>query len=206
MGRSNPGRDDGSITGADLLQLTITDAPAGHRAAWLADQFRTAIADGRLPAGHRLPASRMLAADLKVSRGVVTEAYRRLIEDGLAAGRGRGGTVVVGGMAGPPDRVVLGRTAPTRTGRGELGALFTANPALGALDTLRAATAPIDLSPGVPDLAAFPRAAWLRAERAVLADLPAAFGYGDRPARRCSGRRSPAGSPGTGASGPTRTS
>ncbi|MEU9498812.1 PLP-dependent aminotransferase family protein [Streptomyces sp. NPDC048196] len=47
-------------------------------------------------------------------------------------------------------------------------------------DVLRAAPARIDLSPGVPDLAAFPRAAWLRAEREVLAGLPAAgFGYGD---------------------------
>ncbi|WP_310725227.1 PLP-dependent aminotransferase family protein [Streptomyces sp. N2A] len=47
-------------------------------------------------------------------------------------------------------------------------------------DVLRAAPARIDLSPGVPDLAAFPRAAWLRAEREVLAELPAAgFGYGD---------------------------
>jgi GntR family transcriptional regulator/MocR family aminotransferase len=45
---------------------------------------------------------------------------------------------------------------------------------------LRAAAARIDLSPGVPDLTAFPRAAWLRAERAVLGELsPSAFGYGD---------------------------
>lgn len=36
------------------------------------------------------------------------------------------------------------------------------------------------MTPGVPDLAAFPRAAWLRAERQVLGALtPAAFGYGD---------------------------
>jgi GntR family transcriptional regulator/MocR family aminotransferase len=38
----------------------------------------------------------------------------------------------------------------------------------------------IDLAPGVPDLAAFPRAAWLRAERAVLATATTAdLGYGD---------------------------
>ncbi len=36
------------------------------------------------------------------------------------------------------------------------------------------------MSPGVPDLAAFPRAAWLRAERSIPSDLSAsAFGYGD---------------------------
>jgi GntR family transcriptional regulator / MocR family aminotransferase len=38
----------------------------------------------------------------------------------------------------------------------------------------------IDLAPGVPDLAAFPRAAWLRAERTVLGNATAAdLGYGD---------------------------
>lgn len=42
------------------------------------------------------------------------------------------------------------------------------------------APARIDLSPGVTDLAAFPRTAWLRAERAVLSTLsPSDFGYGD---------------------------
>src|SRR5262249_14287053 len=64
---------------------------------------------------------------------------------------------------------------------GALGAEVFAG-ALGAevFDSLRAIPARIDLSPGVPDLAAFPRAAWLRAERTVLGDLsPANFGYGD---------------------------
>ena len=40
--------------------------------------------------------------------------------------------------------------------------------------------AEIDLSPGVPDLSGFPRAAWLRAERTVLARASVAdLGYGD---------------------------
>ncbi|TCO13918.1 GntR family transcriptional regulator/MocR family aminotransferase [Kribbella steppae] len=53
-------------------------------------------------------------------------------------------------------------------------------PGLDVFDLLRAAPARIDLTPGVPDLAAFPRTAWLRAERAVLNDLESAeFGYGD---------------------------
>ncbi|RSS49995.1 aminotransferase class I/II-fold pyridoxal phosphate-dependent enzyme, partial [Streptomyces sp. WAC06614] len=50
----------------------------------------------------------------------------------------------------------------------------------GVVDALRALPCRIDLSPGVPDLAAFPRTAWLRAERSVLAEVgPADFGYGD---------------------------
>jgi GntR family transcriptional regulator/MocR family aminotransferase len=38
----------------------------------------------------------------------------------------------------------------------------------------------LDLSPGVPDLSAFPRSAWLKAERAVLDETPPGeLGYGD---------------------------
>jgi len=163
---------DGSITsGSDFLQLNIDDAPAGGRAAWLADQLRLAISDGRMAVGSRLPASRVLASDLGVSRGVVTEAYQRLIEDGLVAGRGRNGTVVVAApVAAPPP-------APTR--RPPVTAVF-AEPGAEVFESLRAVPARIDLSPGIPDLAAFPRTAWLRAERTVLNRLaPADFGYGD---------------------------
>ncbi|WSW56805.1 PLP-dependent aminotransferase family protein [Streptomyces platensis] len=155
--------------------MNLGDAPVGGRSDWLAQELRRAVADGRLPVGSRLPATRTLAADLRVSRGVVTEAYQRLTEDGQLAGRGRGGTVVV---AAPV-------TAVARTTGGALGAHrppapFAEPPGPEIFDELRTAPARIDLSPGVPDLAAFPRAAWLRAERAVLADLPSAdFGYGD---------------------------
>ncbi|WP_079146342.1 PLP-dependent aminotransferase family protein [Streptomyces lydicus] len=155
------------------------EAPAGGRADWLAGQLRRAVADGRLPVGSKLPATRVLAAELRVSRGVVTEAYRRLGEDGQLAGRGRGGTVVVAAPAtAAGERGDRTERAPA-AGRAP-GVPFAKVPGADVFDALRAAPARIDLSPGVPDLAAFPRAAWLRAERAVLAELPAAeFGYGD---------------------------
>ncbi|UNO44402.1 PLP-dependent aminotransferase family protein [Streptomyces sp. MST-110588] len=164
--------------------------------------MRLAMADGRLPVGSRLPATRVLAAELRVSRGVVTEAYQRLTEDGHVAGRGRNGTVVLAtpvmaatGTASAAD--TAGATAPDMAAATADGSpagapparaagppsartLFTATPGTDVFDALRAAPARIDLTPGVPDLAAFPRAAWLRAERSVLRDLPAsAFGYGD---------------------------
>ncbi|MFI6846405.1 PLP-dependent aminotransferase family protein [Kitasatospora sp. NPDC050467] len=157
--------------GTDFLQLDTADAPAGGLADWLARRLRRAITDGRLPPGSRLPATRVLAAELKVSRGVVTDAYRRLTEEGQIAGRGRGGTVVVATPAPPPPPAGPPAPAP---------ALFDSVPVPESFDALRATPARIDLSPGVPDLAAFPRAAWLRAERAVLDGLPAReFGYGD---------------------------
>ncbi|UFQ15756.1 MULTISPECIES: MocR-like pyridoxine biosynthesis transcription factor PdxR [Streptomyces] len=163
---------------SDFLQLDPREAPRGGLGDWLARRVREAIADGRLTTGSRLPATRTLAAELGVSRGVVTEAYRRLTEDGHVAGRGRGGTVVVAVPPPPPPRPAAARAASAApTSRPDL---FTAPPDLGVFDALRAAPARVDLAPGLPDLAAFPRAAWLRAERAVLAGLtPSDFGYGD---------------------------
>ncbi|SDT00901.1 GntR family transcriptional regulator / MocR family aminotransferase [Streptomyces sp. TLI_053] len=203
MHRSNDHSIDRSRTaGADFLQLDPGQAPAGGLADWLARRLRAAIDDGRLPVGSRLPATRVLAADLRVSRGVVTEAYRRLTEEGRIAGLGRGGTVVVDQFAPetvPPPRPTTTRppaprpagTHPAGTGPGPArpgparttpapASPFDGAPATTVFDSLRTAPARIDLTPGVPDLAAFPRTAWLRAERAVLRDLAAPdFGYGD---------------------------
>ncbi|MFW6692668.1 PLP-dependent aminotransferase family protein [Streptomyces sp. MAR4 CNX-425] len=226
--------------GSDFLQLDVGEAPAGGMADWLAWRLREGIADGRVPVGSRLPPTRVLAAELRVSRGVVTEAYRRLTEDGHVEGRRRGGTVVVAapagagtagprrpgassspaaagsagpgsGAAGPggsdsgvPGSGVPGSAAGTGSaapgaaaapgngaarasgsaaGAGAAGTaavFFPDAPGPGAFDALRGAPARFDLTPGVPDLAAFPRAAWLRAERAVLAELSAAdLGYGE---------------------------
>ncbi|MFE2855825.1 PLP-dependent aminotransferase family protein [Streptomyces lavendulae] len=166
MSRSKEGADQGSKSGSDFLQLDIGQAPPGGRTAWLADRLRAAIADGTLPVGSRLPAGRVLAAELRVSRGLVTEAYQRLAETGQVAGRGRGGTVVV--AAPPPEAAAPPAAPPAAASRG------------GLVDALRAVPCRIDLSPGVPDLASFPRTAWLQAERRVLAGLtPADFGYGD---------------------------
>ncbi|MGW0390645.1 MocR-like pyridoxine biosynthesis transcription factor PdxR [Streptomyces sp. NPDC003042] len=171
MKRSNDIRSQGSKSGSDFLQLDIGQAPPGGRTEWLAGRLRAAIADGTLPVGARLPASRVLAAELRVSRGLVTEAYQRLAETGQVAGRGRAGTVVVAAPAPVPV------PAPAAAAAGGPSPRDTRE---GLVDALRAVPCRIDLSPGVPDLTAFPRTAWLQAERRVLAGLtPADFGYGN---------------------------
>ena len=188
----NRAKDSGvgrAITaGSDFLQLDAAEAPPGGLSEWLAVQLRLAISDGRLPVGSRLPASRVLAGELRVSRGVITEAYQRLSEDGHVAGRGRAGTVVVASpaasaTAGQPD-ATAGRV-PLEAHDGAAaertpGGVFDGEPDAEIFEKLRAAQARIDLTPGVPDLAAFPRTAWLRAERSVLGALSASdLGYGD---------------------------
>jgi GntR family transcriptional regulator/MocR family aminotransferase len=180
--------------GADLLQLDRSAAPARGLTSWLAEALRAGIRDGRLRPGTALPATRALAGDLDVSRGVVVEAYQRLREEGLIGARSGAGTTVL--PATVPPATVPPATAPlagTVTGPPSASARAgqprvapdAAEDLLAPTDPLSlprrwGADAEIDLSPGVPDLSAFPRAAWLRAERAVLAEASAAdLGYGD---------------------------
>jgi GntR family transcriptional regulator/MocR family aminotransferase len=152
--------------GADFLQLSPSSAPARGLTSWLVGAIRAAIIDGRLPAGTPLPATRLLAGDLGVSRGAVVEAYQRLADEGLVSARPGTGTRVSG---------LAPRTVPYQSDQprpGLAGATVLPQP--------WRARAELDLSPGVPDLSGFPRAAWLRAERAVLDQASVAeLGYGD---------------------------
>jgi GntR family transcriptional regulator/MocR family aminotransferase len=153
----------GPISGSDFLQLRAEDAPVKGLTAWLTAGLRDAIAGHRLAAGARLPATRVLAADLKISRGVVVQAYQRLIDEGLATGRTGAGTTVIGNH-GESDRA--------QDRRKTLDDFRLPFPAPDGID--------IDLSPGVPDLSAFPRAQWLKAEKTVLDEITSSdLGYGD---------------------------
>ncbi len=58
------------------------------------DRIRTAIAEGRLTPGGRLPSTRSLAIQLGVARGTVDTAYARLAGEGYITGRGQSGTIV----------------------------------------------------------------------------------------------------------------
>lgn len=158
--------------GPDFLQLDIGQAPPRGVTTWLTAALRTAITDGRLTPGSRLPATRTLAEDLGIARGVVVEAYERLGDEGLVDGRTGVGTVVVERSV-PGPRTRPGEPAPdVEPLRWRLPLLAARRRDAGSPET--------NLSPGLPDLAAFPRGAWLRAERAVLDGLtPTDLGYGD---------------------------
>ena len=132
------------MAGSDFLVLDPGSEPARPRTDWLTDAVRAAIGAGRLQVGDRLPPTRELAGDLGLSRGVVVEAYRRLADEGLLTGRSGAGTRVLAAASRPPA-LTPAEQPPTEPR--------------------------YDLSPGVPDLSAFPREAWLRAERAVLSSL-----------------------------------
>ncbi|MEU3487008.1 PLP-dependent aminotransferase family protein [Streptomyces massasporeus] len=150
--RRDPG--DGTASAAWELLLPAVSAPARTRGRSLQAALREAVRSGRLTPGTRLPSSRDLAADLGVSRGLVTEAYEQLTAEGyLRSGRGAGTWVGAAVRAARPRAHDL---APRSPG------------------------ARADFVPGTPDLALFPRAAWAAAQRGVLAELPhQELGYPD---------------------------
>ncbi|MEV6052707.1 PLP-dependent aminotransferase family protein [Streptomyces sp. NPDC052107] len=147
------------------VDLHLEPAGSGGLRRGLTDALREAVRTGRLGPGTRLPSSRSLAADLGIARNTVAEAYADLVAEGwLTARQGSGTRVAEGAAAVPPSGTtptgMPGRTVAPR--RGE-----PARPAY-------------SLVPGIPDLAAFPRAAWLKAARRALTTAPYhALGYGD---------------------------
>jgi GntR family transcriptional regulator/MocR family aminotransferase len=114
---------------------------------------REGIRAGRLVAGARLPSTRGLAAELAVSRGVVSAAYDQLAAEGYLDVR-----------HGAPARVARAvRPAAPRP------------PAQSLVERH-----PYDFRPGIPDLAGFPRESWARSMRTAWRESPlVAVGYGD---------------------------
>ncbi|MEU6410146.1 PLP-dependent aminotransferase family protein [Microbispora sp. NPDC046933] len=132
----------------------VVDRAAGGLAAQIAREVREAVRSGRLVPGARLPATRDLARDLGLSRGVVVEAYEQLVAEGLLESRTGAGTRIA---AGAGRGAAPGHPADEREGRPHYGH-----------------------RPTSPDLGLFPRQAWLAAVRHVLATLPNdALDYGD---------------------------
>jgi GntR family transcriptional regulator/MocR family aminotransferase len=136
-------------TNSELLVMLRHDAHVPlHRQ--IETSIRDSIRAGRLTLGSPLPPSRVLAADLGVSRGVVVEAYQQLSAEGYLASHAGGYTRVAAGPAPP--------AVPLRPAGGP--------------------KPPIDLSYGRADVSSFPRGAWLRAIRTALTDAPNdVFGY-----------------------------
>lgn len=142
--------DSGTSSGPELLvELDRNSKQPLHRQ--LADGLRDAIRSGRITPGSRMPSTRVLSADLEVSRRLVVEAYGQLTAEGF-----------LHSSQGASTRVAAVDPVPS-----------------GNSDSVRARPRfDIDFAPGSPDLASFPRQAWLRAMRQGLAEIESsAFGY-----------------------------
>ncbi len=94
----------GTTSGPELLVELDRAAPDPlHRQ--LANGLRDAIRTGRLSPHTRLPSTRVLAADLGVSRRLVVDAYSQLVAEGFLLSRhGSGTRVATVDAASAPER------------------------------------------------------------------------------------------------------
>jgi GntR family transcriptional regulator/MocR family aminotransferase len=116
--------------------------------------LRDAVRSGRLAPGVRLPSSRALAADLGIARNTVADAYGQLVAEGWLVARRGSGTRVA-------ERAAEPGATPSPAPEEEIRPRY-------------------DLTPGSPNLSAFPISAWLAASRRALNSAPyEALGYSD---------------------------
>ena len=144
---------NGTSQPIDLL-LAVERGGTATLGRQIEDQFRSAIRDGRLHPGARVPSTRELARQLGISRRITVEAYAQLNAEGYL-------TLRQGARPCVSATVQGGQPATPR----------------------RRASAPVprfDFRPSTPDVSAFPRQAWMRSLRwAVNAITDADLGYGD---------------------------
>jgi len=126
--------------------------------AQVASQLRSAILSGLLQPEHTLPATRRLATDLGISRGVVVRAFEQLSGEGFLESSGTGGTKVA--------------VRPDIQQRPNEAKAHSSSPAIAEV---------IDLTPGRPSGSPFQDREWRNAWKRALAEqgnthLPPALG------------------------------
>ncbi|RFP18506.1 MULTISPECIES: PLP-dependent aminotransferase family protein [unclassified Duganella] len=147
-----------------VLPITLALPERGSRQILrsMHQQMRTAIVDGRLSAGLRLPGSRTLAEQCGVSRNCAMAVYDLLLSEGLVAARAGGGTFVSDIYLADPPRAAADRTslllprwrhAPT------------------VLRPSAAAQFDYDFVVGLPDTTQFPFDTWRRLDARSLRQL-----------------------------------
>ena len=120
-------------------------------------QLRSAILEGRIRRGQRLPPTRELAHRLSVSRTTVMEVYDRLLSEGFTDARPGSGTFVSAELMAP-----LRRRAPS-SGALRPRPIWERVPLPSVFDR----AAEFDFRAGIPDLSSFPFDAWRRLEARV---------------------------------------
>ncbi|WP_137724271.1 PLP-dependent aminotransferase family protein [Prescottella subtropica] len=137
------------------LHLTLPDTREPLRRR-IAAAVVTALRTGQLAAGDALPASRVLAADLGVSRGAVVDAYDELVTAGYVVAR-----------AGAATRVATGAVDAARAGA-EPHVTDVAGAARRSVPAREPSV--VDLSPGYPDTTLISPRDWRSAWRTTLSD------------------------------------
>lgn len=152
---------------APVLPITLTLPKPGSRQILrsMHQQMRTAIIDGRLSAGLRLPGSRTLAEHCGVSRNCAMAVYDLLLSEGLVAARAGGGTYVADIYSADPPRaanVVIDRKPLLQPRWRKEPTVLRPSPAT---------RFEYDFVVGLPDTSQFPFDTWRRLDARALRQL-----------------------------------
>ncbi|MGQ9724480.1 MAG: MocR-like pyridoxine biosynthesis transcription factor PdxR, partial [Tepidimonas sp.] len=172
-----------------LTEMARPDGPAGPGAGLplnrrLYEALRRAMLDGRLSAGDRLPSSRELAQDLRLSRNTVVAALEQLGAEGYLVSRVGSGTYVRDQL----PRSMSGARSGGHPGKVRLPGLSERGRSLAERYGARELEIQ-PFTPGPADFSAFPVALWRRLQsrtwriaRPEMLDFTTSGGYG--PLRR----------------------
>ena len=152
---------------------------------------RQCILDGRLAPGARLPSTRQLAADLRVSRSTAVQAYEQLRAEGYIEGLGGAETRVTGAL---PDSFVRASAREVDAQNVPLkSSLVASSRARATAACMRRCPLPVGMGPrafraGVPAVDVFPVDTWGRImarrwSRTPARDLAYGDPFGYRPLR-----------------------
>lgn len=129
--------------GCDIDWISLQRESSTGLFQQLFDALRAAILSGRLQSGNRLPSTRLMASQLKVSRNTVASVYEQLVAEGYLCSQRGSGTRVVDSLPGqkPVSQNSPQSKAPSRQPSSKRPAL---------------------LSPSLPATEAFPVNIWKR--------------------------------------------
>jgi GntR family transcriptional regulator / MocR family aminotransferase len=144
-------------------------------------QLRSAVVDGRLRPGDRLPPTRELARRLRVSRTTASVAYERLISEGLAVASTGKGTFV--GPVGAVGRTAADGDAGKEADRRRTTSLRPV-PAWESMPvpSWNWTESEFDFRPGIPDVELFPFRTWRRLMARQFRPEAVGRGVNDHPA------------------------
>jgi len=89
-----------------MIAVNRKGAKALHRQIY--DAYRAAIVDGRLRPGQRIPSTRVLASEIRVSRFPVLNAYAQLLAEGYFESHVGAGTVIASSL---PEQLTSSKPA-----------------------------------------------------------------------------------------------
>jgi GntR family transcriptional regulator/MocR family aminotransferase len=150
-----------AITGS-LIAIELDELSQESIHQQIEGKLRAAIVSGRLPAGTRLPSTRIFASEIGVSRNTVLQVFETLTEEGLLTSRLGAGTFVAELTDDGPTGLFANEHRKPEYGGYPFRSLSRRGKSLVASATGEFSERPTPFMPDLPDLREFPIRTWLR--------------------------------------------